>query len=69
VCSIEPEELLTSPEITGVMAGIEKNELVTTPLEDTWVKRKVLSQELIDIQTKCFNPIKKDRHKATVDKA
>jgi len=60
---------LVQEGITGVMAGIEKNELVTTPLEDTWVKRKVLSQELIDIQTKCFNPIKKDRHKATVDKA
>lgn len=49
---------------TTVMAGIERNELVATPLQDTWMKRKQLSQELIDIQTKLFNPVKKERHKA-----
>lgn len=50
---------------TGVMAGVERNELTQTPLQDTWMERKKLSQELIDIQTKLFNPVKKERHKAT----
>ena len=56
-------ELIRSGE-TGVMAGISRNELCTTPLQDTWMQRKQLSQELIDIQTKLFNPVKKERHKA-----
>lgn len=57
-------ELIRSGE-TGVMAGVERNELTQTPLQDTWMERKKLSQELIDIQTKLFNPVKKERHKAT----
>ena len=49
---------------TGVMAGIASNELTSVPLQETWMQRKQLSQELINIQTKLFNPVKKERHKA-----
>lgn len=49
---------------TGVMAGIERNERVATPLQETWLQRKKLSEELINIQTKLFNPVKKERQKA-----
>lgn len=57
-------ELIRKGE-TGVMSGIERDQLVATPLQETWMQRKQLSQELIDIQTKIFNPVKKERQKAT----
>lgn len=50
---------------TGLMAGISANELCTTPLSDTWTKRKKLSEELINIQQSLFNPVKKSRQKST----
>ncbi|MGM0481720.1 MAG: 6-phosphofructokinase [Pseudomonadota bacterium] len=57
-------ELIRKGE-TAVMSGVQRDELVATPLQDTWMQRKQLSQELIDIQTKVFNPVKKERQKAT----
>ncbi|WP_404399905.1 6-phosphofructokinase [Idiomarina seosinensis] len=57
-------ELIRKGE-TGVMSGVERDQLVATPLQETWMQRKQLSQELIDIQTKIFNPVKKERQKAT----
>lgn len=45
---------------TGVMAGLQSNQPVAVPLPDTWQQRKVLDPNLVHIQHRIFNPVKKN---------
>jgi len=43
-----------------VMAGIQNNKPVATPLQDTWQQDKPLDPNLVHIQHRIFNPVKKN---------
>ncbi len=48
-----------------VMAGIHANQMVAVPLVDTWSKKSPLDANLLRIQHEIFNPVKKQRSKAS----
>jgi len=45
---------------TRVMAGLRDNRTVATALEETWRQRKPLDPNLVHIQHKVFNPVKRN---------